>query len=53
MTRATLTAKIGKMALTAKMRDCSRFMVWITLIGRRLVPQKMAIKRFSLHTSLN
>ena len=28
MTRATLTAK---MALTAKMRDCSRFMAWITL----------------------
>ena len=27
MTRATLTAK---MALTAKMRDCSRFMAWIT-----------------------
>jgi hypothetical protein len=27
MTRATLTAK---MALTAKMHDCSRFMAWIT-----------------------
>jgi hypothetical protein len=30
MTRATLTAK---MALTAKMRDCSRFMAWITLMA--------------------
>jgi hypothetical protein len=27
MTRATLTAK---MALTAKMRDCSRFIAWIS-----------------------
>ena len=31
MTRATLTAK---MALTAKMRDCSPFMVWITLTAK-------------------
>jgi hypothetical protein len=31
MTRATLTAK---MALTAKMRDCSRFMAWITLTSQ-------------------
>jgi hypothetical protein len=31
MTRATLTAK---MALTAKMRDCSRFMAWITLLSK-------------------
>jgi hypothetical protein len=31
MTRATLTAK---MALTAKMRDCSRFMAWITLTAK-------------------
>jgi hypothetical protein len=30
MTRATLTAK---MALTAKMRDSSRFMAWITEHG--------------------
>jgi hypothetical protein len=32
MTRATLTAK---MALTAKMRDCSRFMAWITLTAKK------------------
>ena len=31
MTRATLTAK---MALTAKMRDCSRFIAWITLTAK-------------------
>jgi hypothetical protein len=31
MTRATLNAK---MALTANMRDCSRFMVWITLFAK-------------------
>ena len=31
MTRATLTAK---MALTAKMRDCSRFMAWIHLLPK-------------------
>jgi hypothetical protein len=36
MRHATLTAK---MALTAKMRDCSRFMAWITLTA------KMAAKR--------
>ena len=31
MTRATLTAK---MALTAKMGDCSRFMAWIILTAK-------------------
>jgi hypothetical protein len=31
VTRATLTAK---MALTAKMRDCSRFMAWLTLTAK-------------------
>jgi hypothetical protein len=31
MTCGTLTAKI---ALTAKMRDCSRFMAWITLTAK-------------------
>ena len=31
MTRATLTAK---MAVTAKMRDCSRFIAWITLTAK-------------------
>ena len=31
MTHATLTAKL---ALIAKMRDCSCFMAWITLIAK-------------------
>ena len=31
MTRATLTVK---MALTAKMRDCSPFMAWIALTAK-------------------